>query len=355
MFNNEENNRPLFSNEFNNINNSVNQENNYSNANQNMGPLFSNNDQNNVISPENDIPPEIGEIKNLSETTNFSAPTMDVLGPMNIMPETLPVENNYETKNNNNDLLESYDQGLINNNPVNSLEQQNLVNFETNENNYNIQTNDNQNLYNNISPDEFQNISTNSSDISLNSSQSEIKAPDLNDILKEVKAPELDNLPYEMSLNNEKEQVSNLPALEEIKSLSNENNYEINQDIKLEETSKEYEIVQKNISEQEKEEQNYEILQESIQENQNLTDLGLQDNYIENDFLEIMDLEPEEEQKTTEEIKEPKEDNEHQISITDAVLKIKKLIGELKILGINIEMEEFDFESLYQIVVKLKK
>ena len=59
----------------------------------------------------NDIPPELGEIKNLNEATVAQAPTMDVLGPMNIMPDTLP--------NANTDKLDAYENGSLN---INNME-----------------------------------------------------------------------------------------------------------------------------------------------------------------------------------------------------------------------------------------
>ena len=61
----------------------------------------------------NDIPPELGEIKNLNEATVAQAPTMDVLGPMNIMPDTLP--------NANTDKLDAYENGSLN---INNMESQ---------------------------------------------------------------------------------------------------------------------------------------------------------------------------------------------------------------------------------------
>ena len=76
-------------------------------------PVFGNNafdtnnypGENNYMTQPVDVPPDLGEIKNLSDATVASAPTMDVLGPMNIMPETLPPKN---------DPLDAYENGTLN-------------------------------------------------------------------------------------------------------------------------------------------------------------------------------------------------------------------------------------------------
>ena len=57
---------------------------------------------------QNDIPPSLGTIKNLTEAPTAEAPTGDVLGPMNIMPMDLPQA----------DPLTSYDNNVQFNQPV---------------------------------------------------------------------------------------------------------------------------------------------------------------------------------------------------------------------------------------------
>ena len=114
-----------------------------------------NNDINISSISENDVPPDLPPIKNLSDATVSSAPTMDVLGPMNIMPETLPTTN---------DPLDAYENGNINLNNNNIFNQNispssvtpnNQNNFNNNslnqsmlDNNTNIYPSWNENIYN---------------------------------------------------------------------------------------------------------------------------------------------------------------------------------------------------------------
>ena len=82
-----------------------------------------------------------------------------------------------------------------------------------------------------------------------------------------------------------------------------------------------------------------------------LDDLGIDDSYNEPDTLEIMDLDEKED-------KEPKEDDADNVDddlLSSSVDKIKKLIDEIKALGVNIEFEEFDFEQMYQLIIKINK
>ena len=52
-----------------------------------------------------------------------------------------------------------------------------------------------------------------------------------------------------------------------------------------------------------------------------------------------------------EEEKEPEE----KPLILDNINEIKELINKIKERGINIELEEFDFEHMYQLIVKIEK
>ena len=76
--------------------------------------------------------------------------------------------------------------------------------------------------------------------------------------------------------------------------------------------------------------------------------------YNEPDSLEIMDLdivnEISDENSSNEE-----ENNNEKTSLSDNIEKIKKLVEEMKTLGIKVELEEFDFESMYQLIIKMEK
>lgn len=71
-----------------------------------------------------DLPPELGEIKELADAPIAKAPTMEVLSPMNVIPEEFD----------GNNILDNYDAGIINSMP--SLEQNEIkeenVQFSTN-------------------------------------------------------------------------------------------------------------------------------------------------------------------------------------------------------------------------------
>ena len=64
-------------------------------------------------------------------------------------------------------------------------------------------------------------------------------------------------------------------------------------------------------------------------------------------MLEIMDFDKEESQ----DISSSSNSNE----VQENVEKIKELINELKSNGANIELEEFDFEAMYQLIIKFDK
>lgn len=75
--------------------------------------IFSSNNQditNSINDTGMDLPPELGEIKELSDAPIAKAPTMEVLSPMNIIPEEFD----------GNNILDNYDAGIIN--PMPSLE-----------------------------------------------------------------------------------------------------------------------------------------------------------------------------------------------------------------------------------------
>ena len=86
---------------------------------------------------------------------------------------------------------------------------------------------------------------------------------------------------------------------------------------------------------------------ETIEGGTNLSDLGLDDSYNEPDTLDIMDLN-EEETSTA-------KADDSKLSTSQMVDKIKDLIENLKSSGAKIDFEEFDFEQMYQLIIKIEK
>ena len=87
-------------------------------------------------------------------------------------------------------------------------------------------------------------------------------------------------------------------------------------------------------------------------------------------MLEIMDIDNEENENSDSASLESKESNTDEStnandkqksneqlpgSVSKDVQRIKDLIEELKNNGADIELEEFDFETMYQLIVKLNK
>ena len=87
-------------------------------------------------------------------------------------------------------------------------------------------------------------------------------------------------------------------------------------------------------------------------------------------MLEIMDIDNEGNEKSDHAALESKESNTAESininesqntneqllgSVSKNVQRIKDLIEELKNNGADIELEEFDFETMYQLIVKLNK
>ena len=138
------NGNPLFNNQGATNSNNMYQNNNLFGQQQNQGyvaPNFDNVQNNTSFSSvsqmnNNDIPPELGEIKNLTDATTASAPTMDVLGPMNIMPDVLPQQK---------DPLDAYEAGNV------SIENANLNQGQVPNNNissYNMPSSNPNNIIN---------------------------------------------------------------------------------------------------------------------------------------------------------------------------------------------------------------
>lgn len=330
-----------------------------------------NNDINISSISENDVPPDLPPIKNLSDATVSSAPTMDVLGPMNIMPETLPPSNDpldaYENGNinlNNNGMLNQNvepsfvapnNQNNFNNNSLNQSMLDNNTNIypSWNENIYNPQ---NQNIestsmqYNGYQPSNG--LSNNEYDISnyntINQPTSIVNQTELNDFNNNTIGSQNS---FENPVNDYKTEESNQDYTIDQSIINDEQQLESRQD--KEENIKEYDILQNESLNEEKKEE------EKLKET-SINDLGLDESYTEPDTLEIMDFENEEDLDEPEEKNEAETSQKEEVSIEPGsisknVERIKTLLEEIKSSGIDLELEEFDFETMYQLIIKINK
>ena len=278
---------------------------------------------------QTDIPPELGEIKNLSDATVSSAPTMDVLNPMNIMPEN-PVPK---------DPLSAYESGNLNgfNSMNNNIYQNQVTSQPTVINNQNTTLDPMVNgLSSGITP--------------ANASGNDYNHPNL------ASVQEMDN--SFLAQNNNLTPQSQIPNLNEETKLYNGNlneplkdnnkNSIISESQSVDLDSKDNvsteDLSQKDTSEDMVSNQSQ---TETIEGGTNLSDLGLDDSYNEPDTLDIMDLN--EEETSTEKADDSK------LSTSQMVDKIKDLIENLKSSGAKIDFEEFDFEQMYQLIIKIEK
>lgn len=386
--------------------------NNMFNMNINSEPLFNNQpngmfpgfEQVNSQIVSSDVPPELDPIKNLNDAVESTAPTLDVLGPMNIMPDVLPQTN---------DNLDAYENGTydINNQSLNtnSLEQ----------NSYQPGTNDISNPLNNFDNNIIQNINepiqnfnpvqettiplsspmNQNSDFpselpNLGSSYEPINTALNNDI--NIDQPNNAELPsmdtsLDYGINNDLPASDLKPEFDSvidplnsneietpvINSLDNTHNIsdtislntnsviestisdvpDLAQDVILSEPVEEdkLEDINEEFKETEDLNTNLEEISDTNLEETNLSDLGLDESYTEPDVLEIMDLDNDVKEELEEETDESDESFSSKGLVSKNVEKIKSLIEELKASGVDIELEEFDFESMYQLIVKLKK
>lgn len=334
-----------------------------------------NNDINISSISENDVPPDLPPIKNLSDATVSSAPTMDVLGPMNIMPETLPTSNDpldaYENGNinlNNNGMFNqnvepSFVTPNIQNNFNNDSLNQSMLDNNTNiypswnENIYNPQ---NQNIestsmpYNGYQPSNG--LSNNEYGISnyntINQPTSIVNQTELNDFNNNTTGSQNS---FENPVNDYKTEESNQDYTIDQSIINDEQQLESRQDKEepKEDNIKEYDILQEESLNEEKKEE------EKLKET-SINDLGLDESYTEPDTLEIMDFENEEDLDEPEEKNEAETSQKEEItiepgSISKNVERIKALLEEIKSSGIDLELEEFDFETMYQLIIKINK
>ena len=227
------------------------------------------------FSTHNDMPPELGEIKGLNDATKVNAPTLDVLAPMNVMPETVTEPE---------DALTQYENGL---------------------------------------PNVFEIPSFNNNPIDTNEMQKEEQFPmffNSNDESTQIELPKesgvsLINIGLENDnnlLKNENE-LSFLPPIEE--------------EFVKDELEVETPVIENELTEDIKDP----ILNEDLEISED----------------EIMN---EEEEIQKEELS-PVEDTKDEL-ISDKILKIRKYIDSL---NLNVRIEEYDFEELYQLIIKIKK
>ena len=144
------------------------------------------------------------------------------------------------------------------------------------------------------------------------------------------------NAPFDLNpLTNNASFESNLSSKEEVEKETKENNeLEVKNETTDENNS--YEIDNKT------------NLEDNEEKKVNLDDLGLDDVYQEPDSLEIMDLDSEDETKDVKETTEKE-------TLATKIDKIKELLDNLKKDGSNINVEEFDFEDMIQLIIKIEK
>jgi len=345
------------------MNDNFNQDNNF-----NPGqPLFSNNNingQNNVINDNQglpsvndvmqfqqsqindlDMPPETGEIEelnSLASTTNSIA-TGSSLDPMNLISDEM-VNSINNGMNINMDILNSYDNGNINN--VSNVPSYNFGTQNDYQNNNIINTEYSK-------PVDFMNIPSYNS-----STQNDYQNNNMTntEYSKPVDFMNIPSYNFETPINFQNDTITNnnidmdekTPTPEE-KSTLDDTKEELNQsvtDIKNEESNNdanlEYSIENKTLTDEE----NYTVENKSLNNKEEL--------YDEPDSLEIMDLDSYEDEKPINDEKEDQHE-EDKIDVKEIVNKINSFLDELKLENIDLEKEEFDFEDMYQIVIKLKK
>lgn len=407
---NNNNGRPLFTNNYNNVENSngnFGYENNFSTNNN-----FGYDGVNNSLQVQ-DLPPTLDGIKNLNEAKMFDAPSLDVLGPANIMPENIAAPN---------DPLSSYENGnfQFNNNPLQGINDNNmnmssslgpneLPNYQFNSSYQtpNLQMNNNFNM-----PYQgFQSIPNNDFNLPYQMPNSQMSNPQvnnnfnpsygtLNNSFNNKMGYDLGNqaslngnihtsfeqniMPYNTSNGDFKPPVSNLDMpTSSVEANFNMEAFPLNNSQKndyypnigefapnnvpsdslflnkeeVNDTNDNYEShheESKLSNDLSIEKEDYSIVNDSINDDASdkITDLeklGIEDTYNEPDTIEIMDMDSNEKDSINE---------ESSISfdkISDDVEKIKKLVDTLKEEGAKVELEEFDFESMYQIVIKFSK
>ncbi len=304
-----------------------------------------------------DIPPELDEIKNLSDANNVSGPTLSALDPMNILPTEPQISQNK---------LDMYDNGII-----------------TNDNEYNINNEDFTSKQKTTNPDDEKDnnfLNTDYNDVQTNSyikQEPKESVEEENTISSPLEENNIfnPNTSYNMDINNlpDLESSNNVSANEKanydygynydinntpdkILSLDEYINNKTNEDDENQKEQEDYNLGINSIpdlssfmipenetkelsEEKEKNEEEYKVIQDvnlnkpKIEEIDDIEDLN---NIYNEDTLEIMDEDSQDEKK-------------------QVVDDIKSHINSLKNEGHDIELEEFDFEDTYQLVIKIKK
>lgn len=288
MNNNDDNKKPLFdSGDFPSLNNSavsfstINQSQNINGSNQyhQINPAGYDNAQINDLPKQNqinqnydgftmDVPPILGEIPNLNEAVKATAPTGDVLDPMNIMPEKInPV-----------DALDAYEMNY----PISGISNDYMMDQMPSLSSPDIVLNHGENSL-------FDNPELNASGIKTSTDNLDIKRDEFLPIDNEDKnqfvAPQLESLPKIEPLDLD----DGASGVFDDNILTSENDTSLPED-------------------------------------------------------EILEIKP---------LSMPEINDQGTISIP--INKIKNLLSELKEDGSKIRVEEFDFENMYQIIIKIDK
>lgn len=357
--------QPLFSNNFNNTipTNPVKTvvqttQQNYQAPNFNQAPMFNQVQQpQNIQSSVMDTPPVTAPIKNLNDAPVVSGPTLDVLGPMNVMPETIapadpltnyengigvvpasipqlesqPVNSNYQTSN--------YEQP-----PIFNSQQMSVNNI------YQPQPASTNSEFNNFANNNYgQNIVSPPINSGYNQPVSlagvvPYQAP-LQDFNNE-NHPSLEDPIFNnnVPLNNSEVEISNTPIEESFENISEVSNSAVKEDELNPEINNSISITE----EITKPEGPYEMVDEMLNKDNidSINELGI-DESLKTNESDMLDLEEEPASKI-EPLKQPE-------IASPAVDEIKDLVEKLKAKGYNISIEEFDFEQMFQLIIKIDK
>lgn len=278
-----------------------------------------------------DIPPNLGEIKNLSDATITHAPTMDVLDPMNVMPASVGSQ----------DPIDSYENGNLNNfnNPYNFS-----VGNETFTNEKQSLITNNPSNFEGVSNLELMNNTLPSNEpkelLSKGASMSDLLQPYDNNAISQVnvQTPDFFQQPNStdnfLNIQNESFDKSpvfdfNEPSKDDVETVNDDLSSQVeNQD------NEEYKIIQ---------DDNLNKAEDGFDS----SNFETENAYDEPDTLDILEISDEEASLDKE--------NKTQVSLNGNVERIKDLIEELKKQGVKIELEEFDFEKMYQLIIKIEK
>jgi len=272
---------------------------------------------------QRDLPPSLGEIKNLTDAPIADAPTGNVLGPMNVMPMDLPPA----------DPLNAYDNGIKpqSNNTQNEfvynvphqVEKEPTSSVDT----YNPNEQHSIWTHNNTS---FPETSTTSVEGTSTPLQSNIE-------YEVVDQPSLDepayDVPNDMNIANADTKLQ--PAVE-LDSMSSEQDYS-ELPIQLEGDA----LDQATASDSE--EDLIDMMEEEEPEDNSTTDEIIEEENLTDDTLSQT-----ESASTSTEVT-------GQMSASEIFNKVKTLVESIKTSNPNVRTEEYDFTDIYKLVVKIEK